>query len=209
MAIPSPTPSSVTRTLTRSEDGGVHHGDPRTAPALRAARPPQAFKLSTIRRAYEVAAGDPNFQHGRLLGRAQVPADVPIHVVAGDEYNMKVTQPVDVFIRRQALPARLHRRSRAGLRVGLPQLPPARPWWSSAVVRHRQDIAELAESYGATVYALGAHPPPATTWRTEEVDDALSKAYGETGRIDYVVNTAGVLRIGKLAETDNATIERR
>jgi len=41
----------------------------------------------------------------------------------------------------------------------------------------------------------------------EEVDDALSKAYAETGRIDYVVNTAGVLRIGKLAETDNATIE--
>jgi len=41
----------------------------------------------------------------------------------------------------------------------------------------------------------------------EEVDDALSKAYAETGRIDYVVNTAGVLRIGRLAETDNATIE--
>jgi 2-C-methyl-D-erythritol 4-phosphate cytidylyltransferase len=41
----------------------------------------------------------------------------------------------------------------------------------------------------------------------EHVDDALSRAYSETGRIDYIVNTAGVLRIGKLSETDNATIE--
>jgi 2-C-methyl-D-erythritol 4-phosphate cytidylyltransferase len=41
----------------------------------------------------------------------------------------------------------------------------------------------------------------------EHVDDALSKAYAETGRVDYVINTAGILRIGRLAETDNATIE--
>ncbi|MHC3456248.1 2-C-methyl-D-erythritol 4-phosphate cytidylyltransferase, partial [Streptomyces prasinus] len=60
---------------------------------------PQAFKLSTIRRAYEVAAGDPHFQatDDCSVVLKYLP-DVPIHGVAGDEYNMKVTQPVDVFI---------------------------------------------------------------------------------------------------------------
>ena len=58
--------------------------------------------------------------------------DVPIHVVAGDEYNMKVTQPVDVFIadklfqlasaatpeqkREEALPRAAHRQDPGRLR---------------------------------------------------------------------------------------------
>lgn len=69
------------------------------------------------------------------------------------------------------------------------------------------DIGTLAEQYGATVYALGRSTTGTHVENPEHIDDALSKAYAETGRIDYVINTAGVLRIGKLAETDNTTIQ--
>src|SRR5690606_12741401 len=163
----------------------------------------------TIRRAYEVASDDPNFQATDDCSAVlKYLPDVPIHVVAGDEYNMKVTQPADVFIADKLLqlastatpePHREgpHRRLLPGKTLVV--------FGGSYGIG--QDIARMAEGYGATVYALGRSTTGTHVENPEEVDDALSKAYAETGRIDFVVNTAGVLRIGKLAETDNATIE--
>ncbi|WP_432171936.1 D-ribitol-5-phosphate cytidylyltransferase [Streptomyces sp. 1222.5] len=205
VAIPSADTVIVTRT--HGEDGEFITEIPDRS-RLRRGQTPQAFKLSTIRHAYEVAAGDPNFQatDDCSVVLKYLP-DVPIHVVAGDEYNMKVTQPVDVFIADKlfqlgttAAPERngeeAYRELLAGRTVVV--------FGGSYGIG--KDIAELAEAHGAKVYALGRSTTGTHVENPEEVDDALSRAYAETGRIDYVVNTAGVLRIGKLAETDNATI---
>ncbi|MBK3626409.1 bifunctional cytidylyltransferase/SDR family oxidoreductase, partial [Streptomyces sp. MBT49] len=176
---------------------------------LRRGQTPQAFKLSTIRRAYEVAAGDPNFQatDDCTVVLRYLP-DVPIHVVAGDEYNMKVTQPVDVFIADKLFQlASSATPEQNGEEVYRELLSGRTVVVFGGSYGIGKDIAELAGSYGAHVYALGRSTTGTHVENPEEVDDALSKAYSETGRIDYVVNTAGVLRIGKLAETDNATIE--
>ncbi|MFE0454788.1 SDR family NAD(P)-dependent oxidoreductase [Streptomyces sp. NPDC058914] len=206
VAIPSADTIIVTRT--HGEDGEFITEIPDRS-RLRRGQTPQAFKLSTIRRAYEVAAGDPNFQatDDCTVVLRYLP-DVPIHVVAGDEYNMKVTQPVDVFIADKlfqlastAAPEQNGEDAYRELLTGRTLV----VFGGSYGIG--KDIAELAESYGATVYALGRSTTGTHVENPEEVDDALSKAYSETGRIDYVVNTAGVLRIGKLAETDNATIE--
>jgi 2-C-methyl-D-erythritol 4-phosphate cytidylyltransferase len=56
------------------------------------------------------------------------------------------------------------------------------------------------------VYALGRSTTGTHVENGEDVEQALSKAYAESGRIDYVINTAGVLRIGRLDETDDATV---
>ncbi|MFJ5528999.1 D-ribitol-5-phosphate cytidylyltransferase [Streptomyces sp. NPDC093261] len=206
VAIPSADTIIVTRT--HGEDGEFITEIPDRS-RLRRGQTPQAFKLSTIRRAYEVAAGDPNFQatDDCSVVLKYLP-DVPIHVVAGDEYNMKVTQPVDVFIADKLFqlasttaPAQNGEDAYRELLTGRTVV----VFGGSYGIG--QDIAELARSYGATVYALGRSTTGTHVENPEEVDDALSKAYAETGRIDYVVNTAGVLRIGRLAETDNATIE--
>ncbi|WP_320780552.1 bifunctional cytidylyltransferase/SDR family oxidoreductase [Streptomyces sp. CRN 30] len=206
VAIPSADTIIVTRT--HGSDGEFITDVPDRS-RLRRGQTPQAFKLSTIRRAYEVAAGDPNFQatDDCSVVLKYLP-DVPIHVVAGDEYNMKVTQPVDVFIADKlfqlasgAAPEQVGEDAYRELLTGKTMV----VFGGSYGIG--KDIGELAESYGATVYALGRSTTGTHVENPEEVDDALSKAYAETGRIDYVVNTAGVLRIGKLAETDNATIE--
>lgn len=134
--------------------------------------------------------------------------DVPIHVVAGDEYNMKVTQPVDVFIADKlfqlASTTAPEQADEAAYRELLTGKTLVVFGGSYGIGK---DIAELAAGYGAKTYALGRSTTGTHVENPEEVDDALSTAYAETGRIDYVINTAGVLRIGKLAETDNATIE--
>ncbi|MFE1438938.1 D-ribitol-5-phosphate cytidylyltransferase [Streptomyces sp. NPDC058739] len=206
VAIPSADTIIVTRT--HGEDGEFITEIPDRS-RLRRGQTPQAFKLSTIRHAYEIAAGDPNFQatDDCSVVLKYLP-DVPIHVVAGDEYNMKVTQPVDVFIADKlfqlgstAAPDRIGEDDYRALLTGKTVV----VFGGSYGIGH--DVAQLAESYGATVYALGRSTTGTHVENPEEVDDALSRAYAETGRIDHVVNTAGVLRIGKLAETDNATIQ--
>ncbi|WP_256103338.1 bifunctional cytidylyltransferase/SDR family oxidoreductase [Streptomyces sp. ODS05-4] len=205
VAIPSADTIIVTRT--HGEDGEFITDVPdRTR--LRRGQTPQAFKLSTIRRAYEIAAGDPNFQatDDCSVVLRYLP-DVPIHVVPGDEYNMKVTQPVDVFIADKlfqlassSAPRQADEAAYRELLAGKTLVVFGGSYGIGA------DIARLAESYGATVHALGRSSTGTHVENPEHVEKALATAYAETGRVDHVIVTAGVLRIGKLAETDHATI---
>ncbi|MFB7759769.1 SDR family NAD(P)-dependent oxidoreductase [Streptomyces xiamenensis] len=206
VAIPSADTIIVTRT--HGEDGEFITEVPDRS-RLRRGQTPQAFKLSTIRRAYEIAAGDPNFQatDDCSVVLKYLP-DVPIHVVPGDEYNMKVTQPVDVFIADKLFQLAT---------TAVPQVA------DEAAYRERlagktvvifggsygigKDIADLAAGYGAVTYPLGRSTTGTHVENPADIEAALAKAHAETGRIDYVVNTAGVLRIGKLAETDDSVIE--
>lgn len=206
VAIPSADTIIVTRT--HGEDGEFITEIPDRS-RLRRGQTPQAFKLSTIRLAYEAAARDPRFQatDDCSVVLTYLP-DVPIHVVAGDEYNMKVTQPVDVFIADKlfqlASTATPEQNGEDTYRELLTGRTLVVFGGSYGIGR---DVAELAGSYGAHVYALGRSTTGTHVENPDEVDVALSKAYAETGRIDFVVNTAGVLRIGRLDRTDNATIE--
>src|SRR5215207_8844482 len=66
---------------------------------LRRGQTPQAFRLSVIRKAYELAWQDPDFTatDDCTVVLRYLP-DVPIAVVAGHERNMKVTEPIDVYL---------------------------------------------------------------------------------------------------------------
>jgi 2-C-methyl-D-erythritol 4-phosphate cytidylyltransferase len=66
---------------------------------LRRGQTPQSFRLSTIRAAYEKAAQDANFTatDDCTVVLRYLP-EVPIAVVPGDERNIKVTEPIDVYI---------------------------------------------------------------------------------------------------------------
>lgn len=206
VAIPSA--DTIITTRTHGEDGEFITDIPDRS-RLRRGQTPQAFKLSTIREAYSIAESDPNFRatDDCTVVLRYLP-DVPVHVVPGDEYNMKVTQPVDIFIAdklfqlaSQTAPAQPDGDAyRAGLE-GRTVVVFGGSYGIGA------DVAQLAERHGAAVYALGRSTTGTHVEDPEQVEEALARAYGETGRIDYVVNTAGVLRIGKLAGTDNETIE--
>jgi 2-C-methyl-D-erythritol 4-phosphate cytidylyltransferase len=206
VAIPSADTIIVTRT---HGDDGEFITDVPDRSRLRRGQTPQAFHLSTIRRAYEIAAKDPNFQatDDCSVVLKYLP-EVPIHVVRGDEWNMKVTQPVDVYIADKlfqlastAAPAQSDEEAYRELLTGRTLV----VFGGSYGIG--KDVASLAERYGATVYALGRSTTGTHVENPQDIDDAFAKAYAETGRIDYVVNTAGVLRIGKLAETDTSVIE--
>lgn len=65
---------------------------------------PQGFRLSVIRRAYQLAMADPAFAEGRAPATDDCGVvlrylpDTPIHVVLGSDRNMKITHPADIHV---------------------------------------------------------------------------------------------------------------
>jgi ribitol-5-phosphate 2-dehydrogenase (NADP+) / D-ribitol-5-phosphate cytidylyltransferase len=63
------------------------------------AQTPQGFRLSLIRKAYELAGRDPDFHATDDCGVVfKYLPDEPIGIVEGSDENIKITQPLDVFI---------------------------------------------------------------------------------------------------------------
>ncbi|MFI9082108.1 D-ribitol-5-phosphate cytidylyltransferase [Streptomyces sioyaensis] len=207
VAIPSADTIVVTRT--HGADGEFITEIPDRS-RLRRGQTPQCFKLSTIRRAYEVAASDPNFQatDDCTVVLHYLP-DVPIHVVAGEEQNMKVTQPVDIFLADKLFQLASHTAPSQPDDEAYRQLLSGKAMVIfGASYGIGADIAEMARGFGATVFEHSRSGTGTHVERHDDVEKALADAYAEAGRIDYVVNTAGVLRIGKLAEADSKTIQQ-
>jgi 2-C-methyl-D-erythritol 4-phosphate cytidylyltransferase len=195
-----------------ADDNTIKEIPPRAR--LRRGQTPQCFRISTIRRAYELAMADPEFTEGKIATTDDCSVvlrylpDVPIVVVPGSEQNMKVTHPVDVFL--------------ADKLFQLSSQAPPPPQGTDGDYASRlagktvvifggsqgigADIAELAGSFGAHVYAFSRSETGTHVESCADIEAALAKAHGETGRIDYVVNTAGVLHTGRLEDVDDATV---
>ncbi len=80
-----------------SDDNTIREIPPRAR--LRRGQTPQAFRSSVIKQAYAIAGTDPDFvaTDDCTVVLRYLPEE-PIWVVHGDERNMKVTEPVDVYL---------------------------------------------------------------------------------------------------------------
>ena len=175
---------------------------------LRRGQTPQSFRLSTIRAAYEKAAHDADFTatDDCTVVLRYLP-EVEIAVVAGHERNMKVTEPIDVYIADK-----LFQLTSADVPQQLAEEQyRARLEGKTVVVFGGSygiggDIAALARRYGAEVRTYSRSSTGTHVERREHVAAVAAEVLGETGRVDYVVNTAGVLPRGELAEISEETI---
>lgn len=202
VAIPSADTIIVTRP--HGEDGEWITDIPDRS-RLRRGQTPQAFRLSTLCEAYARAEKDPNFvaTDDCSVVLTYMP-EVAVDVVTGDEHNMKVTDPVDLHLvdrlfqlSSQTVPAR---RDEAAYRKLLEDKTVVVFGGSSGI---GADLAKLAEHHGAQVFSYSRSTTGTRVERYEDIEQALAAAYQETGRIDYLVNTAAVLRIGRLAEMED------
>jgi 2-C-methyl-D-erythritol 4-phosphate cytidylyltransferase len=171
---------------------------------LRRGQTPQAFRLGTILEAYRKAWEDPHFVATDDCGvvHKYLP-DVPIAVVRGADQNMKITEPIDVFIADKLF--------QIGSTVAPSQADPATYAaklagkviviiGGSYGIGH--DIAEMAKGFKATVFTYSRSKTGTHAENADEVAAAFEDAYSKAGRIDYIVVTAGVLNRGPLAQTD-------
>jgi ribitol-5-phosphate 2-dehydrogenase (NADP+) / D-ribitol-5-phosphate cytidylyltransferase len=176
--------------------------------ALRRGQTPQAFRASVIREAYARAGRDPHFvaTDDCTVVLRYLP-EVPIFVVHGDERNMKVTEPIDVYLADKLFqlsgsdaPAPV---SEEGYRAALDGRTVVVFGGSYGI---GADIASLAGSYGARVFVFSRSSTGTDVGRRADVVEAAARVVAETGRVDYVVNTAGVLPRGPLSDTTEETI---
>lgn len=189
-----------------TDDNTIREIPPRAM--LRRGQTPQAFKASVIKRAYEHASKDPDFvaTDDCTVVLRYLP-DVPIWVVLGDERNMKVTEPIDVYLAdklfqlagndvptlgtdddyRRALDGKVMVVFGGSYGIGA-------------------DIAAMAEEYGATVRTFSRSATNTHVERRGDVAAAARQVLDELGRIDFVVNTAGVLPKGALMDTSEETV---
>lgn len=170
--------------------------------SVRRGQTPQAFKLGVIREVYQRAWQDPDFVPTDDCSVAhQYMPEVPIFVVNGSEQNMKITEPIDVFIADKLF------------QLGSTTPPSPRGVDEYATRLKDKVLVVLGGSYGigADVVGLargfGAHVESFSRSQTGthvedagHVEAALEQAYEKHGRIDYVVLTAGVLNRGRLDE---------
>ncbi|MDR0432327.1 MAG: bifunctional cytidylyltransferase/SDR family oxidoreductase [Bifidobacteriaceae bacterium] len=168
---------------------------------LRRGQTPQAFHLSVLRRAYDAAAQDPDFKATDDCGVviAYCP-DVPVVCVHGSEDNIKITHPIDFAIADKLFQVRTEKTE------GRSPSQPAAALKGKVIVviggsyGIGEHIVRGARDAGAKVLA---HSRSTTGLRVEDssaVDRALTAAYREHGRIDAVVVTAGLLKMGRLDE---------
>lgn len=169
---------------------------------------PQGFRAGVLKQAYALAGDDDAFQptDDCSVVLRYLP-DVPIWVVAGEERNMKVTDPIDVYIAdklfqltsRMAPAARTDEEYRKEL-AGKTLVVFGGSYGIGA------DIAALAGSLGARVFTFSRSSTNTHVERRADIEAALRTVLAETDTIDFVVNTAGVLPRGQLQETSEETI---
>jgi len=133
--------------------------------------------------------------------------DEPIWVVRGDERNMKVTDPIDVY-----LADKLFQLTHTEAPEGISEEDYRAALTGRTVVVFGgsygigADVCRLAEQYGARVFSFSRSSTGTHVERRSDLVAAAEHVLTEAGRIDHVVNTAGVLPRGTLAETSEEAI---
>ncbi len=176
--------------------------------ALRRGQTPQAFRAATIRRAYALARQDPSFAatDDCSVVLRYLPG-VPIYVVDGSERNIKVTHPIDVFLVDQLFRLGSHTSPRtADENVTAERMKDHTLVVFGGSYGIGAEIAEVARGLGATVFSFSRSQTGTAVQDLQAVEAALSEAYAETGRVDYVVVTAGVLHRSPLTESSEEVI---
>jgi 2-C-methyl-D-erythritol 4-phosphate cytidylyltransferase len=191
-------------------DGESHITDIPDRSRLRRGQTPQGFRLSTIRRAYELAAADPDFRATDDCGVVlHYLPDVPIHVVSGDEQNMKVTYPIDLFLADKLFQLGSHLatpRSSEQLRAILGGKTVVVLGGSYGIGK---DVAELAGEAGCRVFCFSRSTTDTHVEDAAAVTKALEQAAAATGRIDAVVLSAAQLAKGRLTEMTDDQVQQQ
>lgn len=168
---------------------------------LKRGQTPQCFKLSLIKKAHELAKDDKNFTDDCGLIVKYNLADV--FVVNGDVENIKITYPNDIFMADKLFQIRSNAFTE---KIDFADIKNKVIVIFGGTSGIGESIANIAKKYDAKVYTTSI-TTGCDVSNYKNVADFLKKVHEECKKIDFVINTAGVLKMGKLAERDIEDIE--
>ncbi len=167
---------------------------------------PQAFKMGTIKKAYEIAIKDPEFQTTDDCGivKKYLP-DLPVYVVSGEERNVKLTYPEDIYLLDKLFQLKS---ASIGEEIKLNKLKDKVMVVFGGNSGIGQDMCRIAMQYGAKVFAFSRSTTGTDISDRQSVEMVLKNVAEQTGHIDYVVNTAAVLNKEPILHLDDKTINQ-
>lgn len=179
---------------------------PRTR--LRNGQTPQAFRLSVIRRAYEIGLADPAFTTTDDCGVVvRYCPDVPVKIVRGEQFNMKLTYKEDLFLLDKLFQLRSISAVESLDEHAYRQLKDKVVVVFGGSKGIGREIVELCSTHGIKCESFSrSNGVDATDAR--QVKDAIDRTAARYGKIDYVVNTVGVLDRQPLMHMADLTVSQ-
>lgn len=161
---------------------------------LRRGQTPQCFKLSTIKKAHELSKDDSNFTDDcGLIVKYNLDK---VFVVEGDIENIKITYPSDIFMADRLFQIRTTTYPDEQNLDNLKDKVIIIFGGNSGI---GECTAHLAKKYNAKVFTA-SKTTGCDIRDYDSVENFLKDVFSQTKRIDCIINTAGVLKIGKLED---------
>ncbi|MCP1772827.1 2-C-methyl-D-erythritol 4-phosphate cytidylyltransferase [Neisseria perflava] len=178
-------------TLVEVYDDGCIANIPNRA-NMRRGQTPQAFLLKTISAAYAEAKRQNRsvFTCDCGVVRAMLP-HLRVATVLGSESNMKITQPIDLFIAEKLLQSSERTEINDRLDLDLLKGKVIAIFGGSSGIG--QAIHDMALLRGAKVFSASRSANQTDVADKNSIAHFLKSVYDQAGKIDYVVNTAGLL----------------
>ena len=154
---------------------------------------PQAFELKTIKSAHELANQEENISVTDDCGLIMKFKLGEVYVIEGDDFNHKITYPIDIAIADKLFQMKsieAPKEDKTKLKNKVLVIFGASKGIGEAVVH-------LATGYGAKIYGF-SRSNGVDVCNFESVKQAFENVYSKEGNIDYVINSAGLLRMGQL-----------
>lgn len=172
---------------------------------LKRGQTPQAFRIETIARAYEVALKDEHFKVTDDCGVVvKYLPETPVYVVLGEESNMKLTYKEDTYLLDKFFQLRKSELPEMSLDENLLKDKVAVIFGGSYGIG--ENIAQLLKENQAKVFCFSRSMNGVDVGNKEQVAQTMQDVFAQTGRIDYVINTAGLLNKEPLMSADYETI---
>lgn len=171
---------------------------------------PQAFKIETIAEAYNIASKDPDFSATDDCGvvKKYLPHET-IFVVEGEGYNMKLTHKEDIFLIDKLFQLRTAEdkgeRMAENTKAALKDKVIAVFGGSYGIGSH---IVKMAEANGAKSYSFSRTENSTDVSDPKAVKNALQSVFEKEQRIDFVINTSGILEKQSLENMDYDAIRK-
>ncbi|MES3499529.1 bifunctional cytidylyltransferase/SDR family oxidoreductase [Citrobacter portucalensis] len=159
---------------------------------MRRGQTPQAFKLRVIEQAYykAVISGKSNFTCDCSVVRSMLPA-VTVATVAGSEENIKVTRPIDLFIAEKYLQEKHCSSSVTSGNLSFLKNKVVVIFGGNSGIGN--EIMKEALIWGAHVHIASRSHNNIDITDIALIEKYLKSVFDIYGRVDYIINTAGVL----------------
>lgn len=162
--------------------------------SLKRGQTPQAFKKSVLKHAYNLFLADPNRAASDDCGIVlNYLPDEGVYTVQGEESNFKLTHQQDLYLADNIIKDGLFNRleqDKTKIKQKLAHKVVVVIGGSSGI---GADIVSLCEGLEAKVYSFSRSQNQLDISSLEAIEQALSDVAAKEGKIDFVINTTGLL----------------